>query len=131
MSDGITSLWRRPYTLRRYEPQKYVDGYAVKGHTDITVKLNVQFLSGKELQLLPEGKRKTQRIKAYGNTVIKTADVENETAADRLYFQGQWWECEESVTWEKTMLAHCKAVFVRVTEVAEMDAPIDETEVEE
>lgn len=122
-----STLWRRPYTLRRYSPQTVVDGYAVKSHEDKTVMLDVQFLSQKELQLLPEGKRSEARIKSYGSDVIRTADVKTGTPADRLFYQGDWWECEASVVRDKTVISHCRAQYVRVSEADNEPAPVIET----
>lgn len=118
---NISNLWRRPYTLRRYSPQKYVNGYAVKDYEDITVVLDVQFLTSREMQLLPEGKRSTVHIKSYGNTIIRTADQSTGRPADRLFYQGEWWECESSVVRDKTLLSHCKAQFIKVSESVEAE----------
>lgn len=131
MSNNITSIWRRPYTLRRYSPQTYVNGYAVKNYEDITVYLDVQFLSSRELQLLPEGKRSTVHIKSYGNTIIRTADSKTGTPADRLYYQGEWWECESSVVRDKTLLSHCKAQFVKASEAEEAEITTHDPEDDE
>lgn len=122
MSNTITRIWRRPYTLRRYKPQIIKNGYATSAHEDITVNLDVQFLSQRELQLLPEGKRSTAHIKSYGDFVVRTADADTGTPADKLYYQGSWWECESSVVRDKTILAHCLAQYVRVSE-ANNEAP--------
>lgn len=118
---NISNLWRRPYTLRCYSPQKYVNGYAVKTYRDITVMLDVQYLSQRELQLLPEGKRNELHLKTFGNFVIRTADVFTGTPADRLLFHGEWYECESSVVRDKTLLSHCMAQFVKVSEAVEAE----------
>jgi hypothetical protein len=113
---GFSSVFRSKYPLRRYGEQKYINGYACSGSTDIVVELDVQELNEKQLQNLPEGKRSYRHIKTFGDFKIQTADAQNGTPADRLFYDGRWWECEESIYRPHTILAHCRAQFVMLSE---------------
>lgn len=129
---NISTVWRRPYVLRSYGEQQVVKGHAVNSFTDKIVWLDVQFLSQKEMTLLPEGKRSTAGIKTYGSDVIRTVHDDDGVPADKLFYQGNWWECVASVIRDKTVLAHCRAQFIRVPNTGEEPEPtIQPTEEDE
>ena len=116
-------LWRKPYTLRRFNPQTYTNGYAVdNGYTDSIVKLDVQTNSnGNSLE--PSGQRDTQVIRAFGDFPIKAADTTAGTKGDMLWFNGKWFECTSCVFWEHTPLSHYDSQFISVTEGVEAPEP--------
>ena len=112
-------LWRKKYTLRRFNPQVLVKGYAVDGgYTDMEVSLDVQTNSNAS-DLPPMGHRETQVIRAFGTFPIKIADTTNGVKADMLYFNGKWFECTSCVFWEHTPLSHYESQFISVTEGVE------------
>ena len=116
-------LWRKPYTLRRYEKRKLKKGYSTSGYTDLKVELDVQPLSTKELEALPEGQRSKRRVKAFGGTPIQTANQEHGTKADRLFYMGNWFECETSEPWDGSFLGHYLTQFVKVAESEQKPPP--------
>ena len=67
-------IFRRNFTIRRFGKEEIVDGYGHTSYEDSTVSLNVQPLSADEIQALPEGERRTKRLKAYGDFTFTTAD---------------------------------------------------------
>lgn len=109
------SIWKRPYTLRRYKKQKNRRGYFGRGYTETTVMLNVQTVNANAV-VTKEGKRPTKSIKAFGSFPIKAADVKTATQGDRLFFEGEWYECTSCVHKEHTPLTHYLSQFTLVSE---------------
>lgn len=128
----VSTIWRRPLVRRRYGAQEIVDGYAVKpSHEDTEILVDVQFVSGSDTSVEAEGKRSTARIRTYGDDICLTADVKTGRPADRLWYQGTWWECESVVVRDKTIVCHCRATWVRASEADDEEAPEIETEPDE
>lgn len=109
-------IFRRLYTIRRFGKTEIVDGYQCSGYEDTETFLNVQPLSKDELMALPEGERRTKRIKAYGDFTFTTADQSSGKRGDWLLYYGHWYECVSSIGWDHTILSHCKSEFVEVSE---------------
>ena len=108
-------IWKQQYTLRRYSPQKNRRGYFTRGYTEKTVLLNVQ-VTRSDATLTKEGKRNTKTIKAIGAFPIKEADVKTATQGDRLFFEGEWYECTSCVHKYHTPLKHYISQFTLVSE---------------
>lgn len=108
-------LWKKRYTLRRYEQQRIVSGYAANSYKELDVYLNIQPVTENQ-NTLPEGRRKSKVIKSFGAFPIKTADQFNGIPADRVLFEGLWYECTSVSKWEHTPLAHYEAEFTIISE---------------
>lgn len=113
-------IFRRRFTIRRFGDDEVIDGYTHAGFEEFKTVLNVQPLSADELKALPEGERKTRRLKAYGDDILHTADQTTGRRGDWLLYNGRWYECVSSIYWDHTLLSHCKSEFVEVaqTEIA-------------
>lgn len=111
---SIIGIFRRKFTIRRFGEEEIVDGYGHTTYEDTTAYLNVQPLSADELQALPEGERRTKRLKAYGDYTFTTADQSNGRRGDWLLYYGHWYECVSSLGWDHTILSHCKSEFVEI-----------------
>ena len=74
--------------------------------------LNVQPLTPDDLKALPEGERTIKRLKAFGKCKLASADEFSGTPGDRLYYEGLWYECTSSNSWDGTPLAHYESRFV-------------------
>jgi len=110
-------IFKKKYTLRQFGKAAVDgDGYANMPYEDRPVSLNVQPLTVKELEILPEGSRSKKRVKSFGDFPIRTAEQEKGFMADRLFYDGKWYECESSSNWGHIMLAHYESQFVQVTE---------------
>lgn len=120
-------MFRKNYILRRYGEQGREAGYASFSYVDKMVSLNVQPLSTKELEALPEGGRSQQGIKAFGGFPVRTANQTSGTPADRLFYLGKWYECETSSNWDHTPLAHYESQWTAVPECDE-EPPLDGSE---
>lgn len=113
-------LWKKPYMLRRYKPQTTVNGYATEGYSDSEIMLDVQPLSSSG-EVLPEGDRGVRKLKTLGRDMLRIANQFDGTKADRLFFNGFWYECKASDWYGNTPLAHCEAQFDRVSEAEYME----------
>ena len=117
----MLNLWKRQYVLRRYTKQKNRRGYYSRGFTETQVMLDVQTVSS-DAVVTKEGKRNTKVIKAFGSFPIKAADVKTGVQGDRLFFEGEWYECTSCVLKEHTPLVHYRSQFTLVSEaVSETD----------
>lgn len=119
------NIWKKQYTMRRFQAQKVGrKGYATTGYEDTSIMLNVQPLTNDELEVIPEGSRSVRRIKCFGEYPFATANQKTGVQADRLFFEGRWYECEMSVFWEHTPLSHYRSQFVQVSEAEPASATI-------
>lgn len=121
----MRDVWKKRYTLRRYKPQKNRKGYFSRGYTETSVMLNVQ-TTRSDATVTKEGKRNTKMIKSFGTFPIKEADVKKGTQGDRLFFEGEWYECTSCVHKEHTPLNHYMSLFTLVSEATpedEINAP--------
>lgn len=102
---GIIGMFRRPTWIRRWGED---------GRRDFQMPLNVQPLSADELQALPEGLRKTKRLKAWGPSLLTAADQTTQQRGDWMYYGGLWYECVSCVKWDHTPLSHYESQFCQV-----------------
>ena len=116
-------LFKRPYVVRHYGEQSLVDGYASAPHTDAVTRLDVQPLTPDELMALPEGDRTVKRVKTFGPDRLTSADDYDDIPADRLFYQGLWYECTSSVMWDHTLLSHYRSDFVILPQRDQMEPP--------
>ncbi len=127
----VLNIFKKPYTLRRFGKTELVKGRTRASYSDCTVMLNVQPLSMTELTALPEGIQRAKNIKAIGKVLIRTADENVGTLADRLYYRGEWYECTGADIWGNTPVGQTEAVFGLVPGVEAGDillSPAPETE---
>jgi len=111
------NFFKLTYCLRRFNEQKILNGLAVTAsYEDITVELDVQPTVATDLKNLPEGDRSGKSIKSFGDFAIKTANQSTKTRADRLYYNGEWYECVSSSYFEHTPLRHYESLYVKVSE---------------
>lgn len=113
----VLNIFKKPYTLRRFEKTELVKGRFRARYTDMTVSLNVQPLSMTEVSALPDGIRRTKNIKAIGKTLVRTADEKAGTLADRIYYHGEWYECTGADIWGNSPVGQTEAVFGLVPRV--------------
>ena len=116
-------LFKRPYPIRKYMPQKIVRGYASAEFTDSIARLNVQPLTPDELMALPEGSRTVKRVKTFGSDKLSSADEFTGEPGDRLFYCGYWYECKSSVMWDHTMLRHYRSDFVILPQKEQTEPP--------
>lgn len=113
-------MFESGYILRRFSAPS-PDGCCV--YQDHIVRLNVQSLNSKELQVLPEGERSLRRIKSFSKVEIHTVSQRTGTPADQLYCDGEWYECEQASKWSHTPLSHYECQWVVLPEGEQLEAP--------
>ena len=116
-------LFKKPYTVRQYEAQTIINGYASAPYKDTVMMLNVQPLSSNELRVLPEGDRTIKRVKSFGPDRLMSADEFEGIPGARLFYQGYWYECTSSVMWDHTILSHYRSDFVILPQRDQMPPP--------
>ena len=117
-------LFKKPYVIRHYERQTIdSEGYASAPYADSMEMLNVQPLTPDDLMALPEGDRTVKRVKALGKGRLISADEFNGIPGDRLYYQGQWYECKSSVMWDHTIVSHYRSDFAIIPQHEQEDPP--------
>ena len=105
------NFFKRPYCLRRYSRPEIIRGYYSTPYADSSFLMDIQTMED-EVITTPDGSRSVQKLKVFCDTEIL---VENEAAkqkADRVWFQGKWFECRSSRLSENTPLRHWTATFV-------------------
>lgn len=107
----ILDIFKKPYTLRRFEKTQIIRGRSHAAYTDSTVSLNVQPLTSDDVMMLPEGMRRKKNVKAIGRIALRTADEKTGILADRIYYHGEWYECTGADIWGNTPVGQTEAVF--------------------
>lgn len=91
LSDVITAFATGTYTVTRYGSGTYSNGVLVAGSTStISVVASVQPVTGRDLQVLPEGQHSIETKVVYTTTELKSRDASN--AGDRISIGGESWE---------------------------------------
>lgn len=107
----VLDIFKKPYTLRRFEKSELIRGRSYAKYIDSSAMLNVQPLSSTELMALPDGIRRSKNIKAIGKVLVRTADEKSGILADRIFYRGEWYECTGSDIWGNTPIGQTEAVF--------------------
>lgn len=103
-------IFKRPYTVRRYQKTSWEKGVPSAPYTDLKIDLDVQ-----------ENRRANQRdrggssvvgsLTVYSDVEICAAEPERQIDGDRLLYMGHWYICKESVYWGNTILKHWVCSF--------------------
>lgn len=112
------NLLKRPYRLRRYLEPVNKEGYISIPHHDLTLPMDVQTLEYRS-STSQDGSVSVQRLKVFCDCEILTDDSHKNQKADRLWFQGKWFECNSSRLSENTPLRHWTATFVECLDYEE------------
>lgn len=89
-------------TVHRKATGSFVKGQYVPAGSETTFAVtnaSVQPLSGRELQLLPEGYRTRQTLKVYSDVELRSADAEAGREADRFDYLGEQFEVYSVQDW--------------------------------
>ena len=105
------NFFKKPYHIRRYLQPQNVKGYISIPYTEKTLPMDVQTLED-DVITTPDGSRSVQRLKVFCDQEILVEGQEAQQKADRLWYQGKWFECRSSRLSENTPLRHWTATFV-------------------
>jgi hypothetical protein len=113
---GETSITHRRFAAGAWDGEgEYVSGAA----TDTSMLASVQVATGRDLQILPAGKRTRETIKVYtedATTGFRSADQRNQVAADHLVVASVVYEVQH-VYPEHPLITHSKCLATRLQEV--------------
>lgn len=74
--------------------------------------MDIQTLENK-VDTTHDGRDSVQRLKVFCDLEILVEDQDKQQKADRVFFQGKWFECQTSRLSENTPLRHYTATFVQ------------------
>jgi len=95
----------------RYAAGTYTKGqYSPGAETELIIQASVQPLAGRELDLLPEGRKELESYKIYTTIELKTADQSEQTQADELTLFGKSFEVIKVENWQNAVIPHYKAI---------------------
>ncbi len=107
----MMNFLKRKHSLRRYSAPEIVKGYASIPYEDLTLPMDVQTLEDVVITT-PDGSKSVQRLKVFCDSEILVESEAEQQKADRLWFQGKWFECKSSRLSDNTPLRHWTATFV-------------------
>ncbi len=74
--------------------------------------MDIQTLENK-VDTTHDGRDAVKRLKVFCDLEILAEDKDKQQKADRVFFQGKWFECQTSRLSENTPLRHYTATFVQ------------------
>jgi hypothetical protein len=114
---GVIQSFRLPggLTATRYSPGSYVDGLWVDGGTEQVAfdPVAVMPLTGKEVEVLPEGLRSKNAIQLLSTVQPKAADESAGSKGDAFTYDGQTFEVRVVENWS-ALAGYWRAVAVEV-----------------
>lgn len=106
------NFFKRPHTLRRYSSPVYERGYSTIPYEDIVLPMDVQTMEDVSVTT-PDGTKSVQQLKVFCDYEILVENDNIKQKADRLWFQGKWFDCISSRLSENTPLRHYTATFIQ------------------
>lgn len=105
------NFFMRPYTLRRYLESQIIRGYHSIPYKELTLLADIQTMEDVVITM-EDGSESVQHLKVFCDEEILVENTAKKQKADRLWFQGKWFECRSSRLSENTPLRHYTATFV-------------------
>lgn len=106
------NFFKRKHIFRRYSEPVWEEGYASTPYEDMGLLADVQTMSD-QAKTSQDGTDAVQRLKVFCDVQLLTENDEMKQKADRLWFQGKWFDCVSSRLSENTPLRHWTATFVQ------------------
>ncbi|WP_373109913.1 hypothetical protein [Lachnoclostridium sp. Marseille-P6806] len=107
-------LFGKNYIVRRFEV-KVERGREVATFFDAVYNLDVQNPMDTS-QVYAEGARREPMLKVWSDIKFCVSDQLEQTHADWIWVDGQWWQCKSCRYAKNTILSHFISEFVRVPE---------------
>ena len=108
------SSFREALTCQRSQGGTWNRGFYDPGDSDeFTIYASVQPISGKELRILPEGRRETATYTLYTDT--KMNEQGSAQLPDVVTIDGEIYEVIKVFPWQNTALAHYKVIVGKPT----------------
>lgn len=110
------SSFRSSFVVTRKEAGSFVNGKWVEGDTStFTIQASVQPLRGDEIQLLPEGRRNSQAVRIYTDTLLYNKTNESTNPDIVTAFETDF-EVLTVEPWQSNVINHFKCLAVKVSE---------------
>lgn len=103
------------YTVTRHAVSTWTDGEHVPGaETTFQIVASIQPITGRELEMLPEGDRNRGRLKCYTETLLQAG--EGDAVPDRVEYKGTDYEVQEVRDFQDhgTGLPHYRVMLVEI-----------------
>ena len=95
----------------RYAAGSYTKGqYSPGAETPIEIQASVQPLAGRELDILPEGRKELESYKVYTTFELRAANQNNQTQSDEITLFGKSFEVIKVENWQNAVIPHYKAL---------------------
>lgn len=111
---GLIDRFGTTYTVRRRDPGQYIDGIWTPAGTyeEFDIIASIQPVRGRELEMLPEGRRTREAIRIYTKSGIRPAIEQQDVKGDLVNYKGRQYEVHKVEEWEFSWdgLAHFKAL---------------------
>lgn len=114
-------------TVRRYGKPEYKGGLAHVPYQDMVIPMDCQ-TTDRTASTDVDGTESVQRLKVFCDEKLYVEDTDKQQKADRIWFQGKWFECRSSRLSENTPLRHWTCTFVECLD--QEDGPYGETDYE-
>jgi hypothetical protein len=112
LNGAITTFATGTYTVTRTAADTYTNGVKVAGATsNVSIVASVQPLSGRDLQVLPEGQRADETLVLYTATQLFTRTPSQ--APDSISIDGSTYEVFKVETWNYIGEIHYRAFVSR------------------
>jgi len=104
---------RHTFSVKRVIPGTYAKGRYVEGaETSFNITASKQPPTGKEMLLMPEGRRETETYILYTDTKLNPA-IQGGANADRVVIDGDDFEVLKCETWQNDIINHYRATVQR------------------
>lgn len=104
--------FRTVFIVMRKTAGSYINGLWVEGtRSTFEIQASVQPLTGKEMEMLPEGRRNSQAVKIYTRTMLNTV---NDANPDILLAFGSQFEIQTVEPWQSNVINHFKCIGIKL-----------------
>jgi len=104
---------RHTFNVKRYLPGTYNKGRYVEGSEALfSISASKQPPTGKEMLLMPEGRRESETYILYTDVKLNPA-IQGGANADRVVIDGEDFEVLKCETWQNDIINHYRATVQR------------------
>lgn len=106
------SSFRQPIEIKRFTDGEFVNGFWQEGAQEsFMIMASVQPTTGEDLESLPEGRRTSQSLRLYTDTLLKTVHDKN---PDKVTLFGNDFEVMTVEPWQNNVISHYKCVVIKI-----------------
>lgn len=110
----VSNPLRKPVTVHRTEPGQFVDGIWVEGApSSFTIRASVHPAEGKDLEVLPEGKRSRGAYRLVTDAELFELE-EGSRNADQVELFGERYEVTRKQAWQNGVLPNFQYLVTKV-----------------